>query len=77
MALCLRHGQEIKEDKDMIKLGQMRYDERNGRYIEPDGVGADPKVFSCLVYEISETGDLELDGRYLFTKSELEKFSIA
>lgn len=61
----------------MIKLGQMRYDECNGRYIEPDGVGADPKVFSCLVHEISETGDLELDGRYLFTKSELEKFSIA
>ena len=61
----------------MIKLGQMRYDERNGRYIEPDGTGIDPKVYSCLVYEISETGDLELDGRYLFSRSELEKFKVA
>lgn len=61
----------------MIKLGQMRYDERNGRYIEPDSMGVDPNVFSCLVYEISETGYLKLDGRYLFSRSELEKFKVA
>ena len=58
----------------MIKLGQMRYDERNGRYIEPDGTGCDPKCYSCLVYETTETGDLRLDGRYLFMEHELLRF---
>lgn len=41
-----------------IELGMRFYDERHGRYITPDGVGANPKCYSCIVEEFDEDGEL-------------------
>ena len=59
--------------KNPIKLGERFYDERNGRYITPDGVGCDPKCYFCIVEEITEEGDLVVVERALFMAFELEK----
>lgn len=60
--------------KKMITLGMTFFDEANGRYITPDGVGRDPRVFACIVEEITEAGDTEITGRQLFTETELNHF---
>lgn len=61
--------------KKMITLGMRFFDESNGRYITPDGVGRDPHVFSCIVEEFTEAGDdVEITGRQLFTETELRHF---
>ena len=56
-----------------IKMGDRFYDERNGRYLTVDGVGADPKVFCCIVEEI-EDEDYTVTGRQLFNMNELKHF---
>ena len=56
-----------------IKIGQIFYDDRNERYIIPDGVGADPKCYSCVVEELNENGDLAFVGRQEFKSYELER----
>lgn len=56
--------------------GTVFYDESNGRYITPDGVGSNPKVFSCVVEEFDENGELEVTSRQLFTLYELQKFEV-
>lgn len=56
----------------MIKAGEMICDVRNGRYIEPDARCIDLKVWSCYVYNFTEDGDLEIDGKYSFYEYELK-----
>ena len=60
-----------------IKLGTRFFDEREGRYITPDGVGCDPNVYSCVVEELNDSGDFEISGRQLFTVGELSNFKEA
>ena len=57
-------------------IGRRFYDSRNGRYIEPDSVGCDPKVYSCVVSEVTESGDLEITERCLFTRYELDHMEV-
>lgn len=57
-------------------LGRMFYDAKNGRYIEPDSVGCDPKVYSCVVSEVTPSGDLEVVERQLFTRYELNHMEV-
>ena len=64
----------------MVKLsdyiGRCFYDPANGRYIEPDSVGCDPNVYSCVVSEVTPSGDLEVVERQLFTKYELQHMEV-
>lgn len=62
----------------MIKeyLGRCFYDNANGRYIEPDSVGCDPKVYSCVVSETTPSGDLEVVARQNFTRYELDHMEV-
>ena len=55
----------------MVKRFQMRYDDLNGRYVEPESKGLDHKVWLCRVYLPTFDGDLVMDGTYLFTEIEL------
>ena len=57
-----------------ITNGMTFYDESNSRYLTTDGVGRDPRVFSCIVEEFNDEGELEIVGRQLFTVNELKKF---
>lgn len=57
--------------RNPIELGTRFYDERNGRYITPDGVGCDPNCYSCIVEEADEEGDLVVVDRALFMAFEL------
>ena len=52
-------------------LGKRFYDELNGLYYTPDGVGCDPKVFCCVVEQITESGDFEVIDHVLKTRNEL------
>lgn len=63
----------INSMRHPIKLGQIFYDDRNGRYITPDGVGADPNAYSCIVEELDDEGELVVVGRQLFKSYELER----
>ena len=62
----------------MIKeyLGRCFYDSAKGRYIEPDSVGCDPKVYSCVVSEETPSGDLEVIERQNFTRYELDHMEV-
>ena len=60
--------------KNPIELGTRFYDERNGRYITPDGVGVDPRCYSCIVEEFDEDGELVVSDRLLFMEYELRHF---
>lgn len=57
-------------------LGLMFYDTKKGRYIEPDSVGCDPKVYSCVVSEVTPSGDLEVVERQLYTRYELDHMEV-
>ena len=68
------------EEINMVKLseyiGRCFYDPANGRYIEPDSVGCDPNVYSCVVSEVTPSGDLEVTERRNFTKYELNHMEV-
>lgn len=55
----------------MIKLGSVFYDEYNDRYITVDGVGCDPKCYSCFVEERQDDGEYKIVDRQLFMLNEL------
>lgn len=57
----------------MIKSGTTFYDEKNGRYLTPTGVGVNPKVWLCEVQEIEDDELVTVDMQ-LFTEGELKKF---
>lgn len=58
-------------------LGRTFYDKKNDRFIEPDSVGCDPKVYSCVVSEVTPSGDLEVVERRSFTRYELEHMEVS
>ena len=61
--------------KKAITIGMRFYDERNGCILTTNGVGCDPKVWSCDVEELGDNGEFELvDTCALFRESELRKF---
>lgn len=60
----------------MAQIGNVFYDEFNGRYITVDGVGTDPNVYACVVEEFNDNGDIEVVGRQLFTAGELAHFEL-
>ena len=64
----------------MVKLseyiGRCFYDPANARFVEPDSVGCDPNVYSCVVSEVTPSGDLEVTERRNFTKYELQHMEV-
>ena len=56
----------------MFKMGDGFFNERDGRYLEVDGVGVDPTVYSCIEQEVVDD-DLVTVGRVLLKEGELEK----
>lgn len=57
-----------------LRMGDVFFDERNGRYLTLDGVGCDPKVWECVEREYDESDDDWLvSGRVLMRESELMK----
>lgn len=64
----------------MVKLseyiGRCFYDENHARFVVPDSVGCDPNVYSCVVSEITLSGDLEVTERRNFTKYELQQMEV-
>lgn len=59
-------------------LGRRFYDSANGRYIEPDSVVCfmPPMMYSCVVSEVTLSGDLEVVERQLFTRYELDHMEV-
>lgn len=57
-----------------LRMGDVFFDERNGRYLTLDGKGCDPKVWACVEREYDESADDWLvSGRVLMRESELMK----
>jgi hypothetical protein len=57
-----------------LRIGDVFFDQRNGRYLTLDGKGCDPKVWACVAREYDENADdLLVSGRVLMRESELMK----
>ena len=59
----------------MLKLGQKFFDDRNCRYLTVNGVGCDPKVYSCIQEELvcDEQGNSDFDEHWEMTDTVLMK----
>jgi hypothetical protein len=59
--------------KNEIKMGDVFFDGNNSRFLTVDGVGQNPNCFACVQEEFNEDGELEVTGRVLLMRGELEK----